>query len=120
MQIDNDTKTLLGYGSAISLRPQDFSEGYDMSTEDQFIFDEEWDYMTFTIDLAERSENYLWWFKDQMITNLSKDISTEQDSALMHSMYSMLERWIYSSDQNNFHENLWKVSAQHLHSLINH
>ena len=116
MKLDQETIELLDYGTNISTRPQDFME-YNMSTEDQFIFDEEWDYISFTLEYPELTENYLFWFKNKMITMLSKDTATKQDSTLMHSMYKMLKESINKKD--SFHENLWGASISFIKSLEN-
>ena len=104
MKLDNDTKTLLGYGNAISLRPQDFNEGgYDMCSEDQWIFDEEWDFHQYDAFLPEMNKNYLFWFQEKMRDSI--EVATADEETYLHLMEAMIKKGIDKPD--SFQNQIW-------------
>lgn len=114
MKLDNDTIAMLDYNHNISERPQDYME-YDMCNEDQFIFDEEWDYMNYTVYLPKADKNYLHWFQDKK--SELEGISTEDETLILEVMENLLINSI--SNPKSFHSNIWSECTKRVNDLIN-
>lgn len=113
MKLDNDTIAMLDFNTNISERPQDQME-YSMSNEDQFIFDEEWDYMMFTPYLPQQSKNYLYWWRDKVAE--AEETSTYEEDLILSAMTHMLEEHVLNDV--NFNKFLWQEGVSRMNGLL--